>query len=211
MLGEPRLTASEPIKLQDAPAHFLEVHWLRLIELKGSEASAIEALALPDPAMIVFLRRQLIEEGLASPDMLAGEAAYQLVKAMVESFRKLGTFGQIIGKGIYLGTGLRQVILPELWADLKFDFEANAATSRGLSYSHITVEQAVTMAREGDLVSRIVTWLDRCRLEKGEALKKTLAAEARVEFGSGCTESLFNEAYKQVYQRRRGRPRASEK
>ncbi len=70
----------------------------------------MEALKHPDPAMIVFLRRQCIEEGRASPDGLAAEAAYQLVEQMIKSLRELGGSGRIIGKGIFHGTGLRQVI-----------------------------------------------------------------------------------------------------
>ena len=50
------MTARDPIKLRDAPARFLKTDWLRLMELKGSDAKAVETLSHPDPGMLVYYR-----------------------------------------------------------------------------------------------------------------------------------------------------------
>ena len=57
----------------------------------------------------------------------------------------------------------------------------------------------------------IAGWLTQHRPENGKAAKKMLAANARAEFSGDYTERAFNEAYREVYRRRRGRPRGSEK
>jgi hypothetical protein len=119
--------------------------------------------------------------------------------------------GQIIGHGIYSWTSLRQPIPPEFWPDLRFDFEANKASNHKFSYSHVTIDQDGPAGPQGDIVARIVAWLTQHRSENSKAAKKMLAANARAEFGGGYTERAFNEAYKAVYQRRRGRPSGSGK
>jgi hypothetical protein len=126
---------------------------------------------------------------------------------MIASFRELGASCQIIGDGIYSWTGLRQPIPPEFWPDLRFDFETNKASSDKFSYSHVTIDQDGAAGPQGDIVARIVAWLTQHRPENSKAAKKVLAPNARAEFGSGYTERAFNEAYREVYQRRRGRPK----
>jgi hypothetical protein len=207
------LTARDPIKLRDTPARFLKTDWLRLMVLKGSDAKAVETLSHPDPGMLVCCRHELIAAGRGGPEAQAQaqEDIYALVEKMIASFQELGASGQIIGLGIYSWTGLRQPIPPEFWPDLKFDFEANKASNDKFSYSHVTIDQDDPAGSQGDFVARIVAWLTQHRPENGKAAKKMLAADARAEFGGGYTERAFNEAYKAVYQRRRGRPGGSGK
>jgi hypothetical protein len=204
------LTARDPIKLRDAPARFLKTDWLRLMELKGSDAKALQTLSHPDPGMLAYYRRQVIAAGRGGPEAQAQEEIYALVEKMIASLQELGASGQIIGDGIYSWTGLRQPIPPEFWPDLKFAFEANKASNDKFSYSHVTIDQHDSAGSQGDIVARIVAWLTQ-QPENGKAPKKMLAADARAEFGGGYTERAFNEAYKAVYQRRRGRPKGSEK
>jgi hypothetical protein len=205
------LNARDPIKLRDAPARFLNTAWLRLMELKGSDAKAVETLSHPDPGMLVYYRRQVIAAGRGDPEAQAQEVTSALVEKMIVSFRELGASCQIIGDGIYSWTGLRQPIPPEFWPNLRFDFEANKASNDKFSYSHVNIDQDGAAGPQGDIVARIVAWLTQHRPENSKAAKKVLAPNARAEFGSGYTERAFNEAYKAVYQRRRGRPRGSEK
>jgi hypothetical protein len=205
------LTARDPIKLRDAPARFLKTDWLRLMDLKGSDAKAVETLSHPDPGMLACCRRELIAAGRGGQEALAQEDIYALVEKMIASFQELGASGQIIGHGIYAWTGLRQPIPPEFWSGLRFDFEANKASNDKFSYSHVTIDQDNPAGSQGGMVPRIVAWLTQDRPENSKAPKKMLAADARAEFGGGYTERAFNEAYREVYQRRRGRPRCSEK
>ena len=201
----------DPIKLRDAPARFLNTDWLRLMDLKGSDSQAVETLSHPDPGMLAHYRRQVIAAGRGGQEALAAEDIYALVEKMIASFQELGASDQIIGHGIYSWTSLRQPIPPEFWSDLRFDFEANKASIDEFSYSHVTIDQDDPAGSQGDIVARIVAWLTQHRPENSKAPKKMLAADARAEFGSGYTERAFNEAYREVYQHRRGRPRGSEK
>jgi hypothetical protein len=138
---ERRLTARDPIKLRDAPARFLNTAWLRLMDLKGSDAKAVETLSHPDPGMLAYYRRQVIAAGRGGQEALAQEDISALAETMITSFRELGASGQIIGHGIYSWAGLRQPIPLELWPDLRFDFEANKASDDEFSYSHVTIDQ----------------------------------------------------------------------
>jgi hypothetical protein len=95
--------------------------------------------------MLVYYRRQVIAAGRGGQKALAAEDIYSLVEKMVASFRELGASGQIIGHGIYSWTGLRQPIPPELWPDLRFDFEANKASIDKFSYSHVIIDQDPTI------------------------------------------------------------------
>jgi hypothetical protein len=111
------------------------------MELKGSDAKAVETLSDPDPGMLAYCRRQVIAAGRGGPEALAAENIYALAEKMIASFRELGASCQIIGDGIYSWTGLRQPIPPEFWPDLRFDFEANKASNNKFSYSHVTIDQ----------------------------------------------------------------------
>jgi predicted RNase H-like nuclease len=82
------LTARDPIKLRDAPARFLKTDWLRLMELKGSDAKAVETLSHPDPGMLVYYRRQVIAAGRGGPEALAAEDIYALVEKMIASLQE---------------------------------------------------------------------------------------------------------------------------
>jgi hypothetical protein len=181
------------------------------MELKRSDAKALETLSHPDPGMLAYYRRQVIAAGRGGQEAQAQEDISTLAEKTIASFRELGASGQIIGYGLNSWTRLSQPIPPELWSDLRFDFEANKASNDKFSYSHVTIDQDGPSGHQGDIVARIVAWLTQHRPENSKAAKKMLAADARAEFGSGYTERAFNEAYKAVYQRRRGRPRGSEK
>jgi len=92
----------DAINLRDAPGRFLSDDWLRLVQLKGSESGAIEALA-PEPGLIGYLRGELIAEGEGSAEVQAAEEASKLAQKMITNLQALGASGQIIGKGIYSG------------------------------------------------------------------------------------------------------------
>lgn len=205
------MTVRDPIKLRDAPGRFLKTDWLCLVESKGSEAKAIEALSHPNPAVRVYIRRQMIADGRGGPETRAEEDIYLLIETMIASFRQLGASGRLIAQGISSLTGLHQPIPSELWSNLKFDFEADKASNNEFSYSHVTINQNDPADSQEDVVARIIAWLTQHRPEKGKTPKKTLAAGARAEFGDDYKERAFNEAYSRVYQHRRGRPRGSEK
>ncbi len=205
------MTVRDPIKHRDTPARFLKKDWLCLVDSKRSEAKAIEALSHPDPAFLVYTRREGIAGGRSGPKGQAQEEIFALVEKMIASYRELGASGRLIAQGISSLTGLRQSIPSEFWSNLRFDFEANKASNDKFSYSHVTINENDLADSQEDVVARMIAWLTQHRPEKGKALKKMLAAGARAEFGDDYKERAFNEAYSRVYQHRRGRPRGSEK
>jgi hypothetical protein len=88
-----------------------------------------------------YYRPLVIADGHGGPEAQAEEDISALAEQMIASFRELGASGQFIGHGIYSWTSLRQPIPPELWSNLRFDFEANKASNDEFSYSHVTVDQ----------------------------------------------------------------------
>ena len=201
----------EAVSLKDAPARFLNVDWDRLVELKGSESQAIEALSKPDPAALVHIRREVIARGRDGAKARAEEVIFLLVEKMIADFRALATSGQIAGAGIFSGTGLRQVIPPELWSGLRLDFNSGAANGAGFSYSFIQIEETRPGSHADEPVATLVAWLRRRQSDNGVESKKKLEAAAQKEFADAFRVRAFNDAYKQVYERPRGRPRGTEK
>jgi len=57
--------------------------------------------------------------------------------------------------------------------------------------------------------TKLVAWFEQRRSEIGGEPKKTIAEAAKQHFKSDYRERSFNEAYKRVYQRSRGRPARS--
>jgi len=202
---------AEAVSLKDAPARFLNVDWGRLVELKGSEAKAIETLSKPDPAALVHIRREVIADGQGGAKARAEEEIFSLVEKMIADFRALATSGQIAGQGIHSGTGLRQIIPSELWSGLQFDFSGGAASGAGFSFSFVMIEEARPRSDANELVATLVAWLQQRQLESGVEPRKVLEGAAKKEFVSSFRAREFSEAYKRVYERSRGRPRRSEK
>ena len=93
------MTTRDPIKLRDAPARFLNTDWLRLMDLKGSGAKALETLSRPDPGMLAYYRRQVIAAGRGGPEAQAQEDISVLAEKMIASFLELGASGQITATG----------------------------------------------------------------------------------------------------------------
>jgi hypothetical protein len=116
-----RLMMGDTISLRNAPGHFVTQDWLRLVQLKGSESGAIDALSRPEPSIIVSYRRQSIAEGKGSAEAWVAEEAARLAQKIIVDMRALAALGRIFGHGTYSGTGLRQPIPSELWPGLTFD------------------------------------------------------------------------------------------
>lgn len=205
------MTVGKPIKLVDAPARFLGGDLARLVELTGSGAKALEALSDPDPGILVLLRREIIAEGRGGSQAQREEEIYAQVEKMIADFKKLGAEQRIAASGICSATGLRQVIPPELWDGLKYDFVAGAArpprgSRSGFSYTFIEIQETRSEADADDLLASLVEWLAQRRANAGVEPKKVLAEAAKAEFASAFRVRIFNEAYRQVYGRSRGRP-----
>jgi hypothetical protein len=204
------LSHDGPIKLGEAPARFFADDWERLALLKGGEAKALEVLDNPDPGILVFYRRQSLENGRGTPAdraaAMAEEEADVLVHRLHDGLRALGSEGRVIASGLFAGTGLRQAIPAELWALAKVGFGAGAVASNGFVYHNVTVEPAATPVDVENVVAAMSAWLGRRRAGRGNELKQILQHAARKEFGDAFTVRAFNIAYTACYKRTRGRP-----
>ena len=79
----------------------------------------------------------------------------------------------------------------------------------GGGYNFIAIRIATASGIEhqkSDVSTRIAEWLAERRTRQVE-LKKTLLDAACRKFGDDCTTRVFDAAYRQVYGRKRGRPR----
>ena len=198
------------VALGDGPARYLADAWSRLVELEGGEADALEALDHPDSGFLVNLRREGLSSGAGSVESRQrskkDEEAYGLTEKIREGLRHLGADGRLLGTGLFVGTGQRQDIPPELWANAKFEFASGRLMSGKFEYHVVTLREPEGSAAENDLDITIRDWLSDRRLQLGDEKKSALQAAARVAFGDAFTVRAFNTAYSAVYERKRGRP-----
>jgi len=116
--------------------------------------------------------------------------------------------GRLNGEGIFSGTGQHQSIPTKIWPELILNFETGEAKGKIGCYFHVLISEP---AARVDLQSRIVRWLKKRLLGVGPELKKELDHAARAEFGETHQVRAFNDAYSEVYQHERGRPKQSKK
>ncbi|PZR86663.1 MAG: hypothetical protein DLM68_09445, partial [Hyphomicrobiales bacterium] len=106
----------------------------------------------------------------------------------------------------YFGTGQRQAIPRELWPALAFDFNTGTARGAGFSYSFVVIEETRSESGAGELLASLVAWLRRRQSKASDEPKKLLQEAAKKEFATAFRVRIFNDAYKEVYGRSRGRP-----
>jgi len=206
----PAAQDAAPVALGDAPAVFVADAFARLAALKGGAAAALQALDHPDPAFLVFYRREALRQGLEPPAglrELAAEEANQLAEALIADFRRLGAEGRLTASGVFAASGMRQPIAAELWPMARIEFAAGRMTSGALAYHGVTIRAAGARLGSTEPAEVVRTWLGKRRREKGEELRKTLVEAARRELGEAFTVRRFDAAYAALYERKRGRPK----
>ena len=203
-------TDAAVVPLRQAPSRFVADAWSRLVSLTGNEAEAVEALNRPDPGFITYYRRQALSFGVMSAiqrqKAQTDEEIWQLTQEILDSLRNLGLHGRFLSTGLFIGTGLRQDIPPELWANATFEFGSGRLVSGKFEYHTVTLRETETSLAEDDLENAIREWLVDRRVRRGDEKKSPLQAAARDAFGDGFTVRVFNAAYSAVYERKRGRP-----
>ena len=200
------------VALRDAPARFFADDWAELVKFAGSAAGAQEILAQPEPGIIGFYRQQNLERGyFPSAERAEQEnlvAAQTLAEALREAVKEDLIAGCLNGEGIFSGTGQHQSIPTIIWPDLTLNFETGEASGKIGCYSYLVISEP---AARVDRKSQIVDWLKKRLLGIGPELKKELDYAARAEFGEAHQVRAFNDAYSEVYQHERGRPKQSRK
>ena len=67
--------------------------------------------------------------------------------------------------------------------------------------------EAAERPRASELLESVIDWM-RARMVEGKSRRKILEHEAKTHFGDMLTDRIFDAAYKVVFNRSRGRPRA---
>jgi hypothetical protein len=198
------------IALPAVPEFFFDQDkWKELISRLGGREKALQRISYPDHAALVLMRRQVAEEQSAiGTKAREEEAVYRLGQSLVERFRAQLISGEYVATG-FQPPSIECVTIPaELHRKLIFNFEEGIALGGGFNFTAIWIATAPDIERQkSDVSTRIVGWLAERGSRQGEELKKTLLDAACRKFGDECTTRVFDTAYRQVYGRKRGRPR----
>lgn len=198
------------IALPAVPEYFFDQDkWKELISRLGDRERALHRISNPDPAALVLVRRQLVEEQSAiGTKAREEEAGYCLCHSLREKFRAQLISGQYVATGFQPPSIVRVIIPSELHRKLNFNFEEDVAMGGGYNFIAIRIATASGIEHQkSDVSTRIAEWLAERRTRQVEELKKTLLDAACRKFGDDCTTRVFDAAYRQVYGRKRGRPR----
>jgi len=205
-IGDP----NHGIALAAVPEHlFDQDKWNELVSSLGSREKALHRISHPDPAALVYMRRQVAQQqSVAGAKAREEERICSLIQNFTQEFGALLLNGQYVATGFQPPSIERVTIPPELWRDLTLDFEDGIGRGYGYIFTHIRIAKITGISRQGfDVSARLAAWLIERRARQGSELRKTLVEVAYREFGDEFTIRVFDAAYRQVYGRRRGRPR----
>jgi hypothetical protein len=203
------------VPLREAPVRFLASEWARLVELTGSEAGALEILTNPTPGMLSNYRQEAIEHGSGSPEDKAkwkkGAEIDQLAKATTAELKAMLASGQLVGFGIFSLTDRPQKASSKIWMGLHLDFQNSKATApegKG-SYSDVTIGKGASPRASDELVASISAWLTKRLTENGSEKRVALMEHARTKYDARFRITAFDQAFREVYGHKRGRPTGS--
>ena len=205
-IGDP----NHGIPLAAVPEHFFDQDkWNDVVSSLGSREEALRRIGHPDHVIVVHTRRQVAQQqSAAGAKAREAERICNLIQRLTQEFGALLLDGQYVATGFQPPSIERVTIPPELWRDLTLDFEYGIGRGCGYTFIHIRIPKVPDIPRQGsDVSGRLVAWLIERRARHGSELKKTLVEVAFREFGDEFTIRRFDAAYRQVYRRRRGRPR----
>jgi hypothetical protein len=121
------------IALPAVPDYFFDLDkWKELVSRLGSRQKALHLISHPDPAALVFIRRQVAEQQNAiSAKAREAEAVYRLGQSLVEKFRVQLISGEYVATGFQPPSIERVTIPAELHRELNFNFEDGVAKAVG--------------------------------------------------------------------------------
>jgi hypothetical protein len=197
------------IPLKNVPDHFFDLErWNELAAAHGREG-ALESISRPEPGLLTYYRMEVAK--LNSADAAKArqqQRLFELGQSLIRDFKAMLVKGQLNATGIQPPSIERVQIPSELWAELTPDFERETAVSQHYRFLRVSISVAKDDAdKEVDLVQRCTEWLRGRKTTNGVELKKILRADAEKRFGAAVTVRMFDEAYRLVYRRTRGRPR----
>jgi hypothetical protein len=198
------------IPLVAVPEHFFDQDkWNEVVSSLGSREKALHRISHPDHVTVVYMRRQVAQQqSAAGAKAREEERICDLIQSLMQEFGALLLNDQYVPTG-FQPPSIERVTIPlELRRDLTLDFEDGIGRGCGYTFTHIRIAKVTDIPRQGsDVSGRLAAWLVQRRARQGPELKKSLVEVARHEFGDEFTVRGFDAAYRQVYRRRRGRPR----
>lgn len=203
------------VRLREAPARFFADSWSTLVFLKKGEGQALAALGQRNTGHLVYMGIQAIQSGAMSSEREQKardeQKAYNLIQGLFADLQRFAADGRLIGSGLFAGTGKRQDIPSELWADAEIEFTKDRVASGKFEYRSMRVREPETPPAQSDPIERIHEWLEERRHQRVAEKKLELLGAAREAFGDTCTVRAFNAVYRSVYGRKRGRPQKMKK
>jgi hypothetical protein len=182
------------IPLDQAPEHFFDQKkWQSFLKFCKSRDDAICLLTSPGPRIINFYRYDPNSE-----DNRRRKLREEILKGFIV---KLAS-GEIIAKGMQPPSTEIGPIPAPIWKHLSLNFNDNTAC--GGKYEFIGIQLFNAGELPIDIVTECVDWLrDQ---NHASLLKEDLRDLARDHFGKHLKTRDFNEAYKKVCGKGRGRP-----
>jgi hypothetical protein len=208
----PRSPRSAGVPLEEAPEDFFDRdEWNEFVAGCGSRRAALRQISRPKDAFFVPTLREFAEQPTdVGAKAREREKIAQLGQRLVANFLFRLVSGKLAATGMSPPSPERIGIPAELWQKLVPDFEAGTAEGSRYFFACICITEAADVASgEVELVKRIATWLTNLREQRGDQLKKTLLHEAREVFGEEFINRVFDTGYREIYRRKRGRPRRS--
>jgi hypothetical protein len=192
--------------LSEVPERFFDpCAWAEIQSYAGQRYNALAMLSAPVPEQngdswwgpIESSEQFRIRSRIAQK---ARELAYQFRSRLCE--------GAYIAAGFFQGSASRVVVDPDLCRELWPWFATDRLCGLNLEFTHVRVMEAAERPGASELLLKsVIDWL-RARMVEGECHRKILEHEAKMHFGDILTNRIFDAAYKAVFNRSRGRPRA---
>jgi hypothetical protein len=210
--GPPQLhrSRSAGVPLEEAPEHFFDQHeWREFVSGCGSRQDALRRISYRENSSLVVLRRRVAEQPtVVGAKAREHEKIAHLGQRLVAGFLARVISGELVSTGMSPPSPARIQIPDELWLKLVPNFENGTAEGSRYFLTHIRIEAPSQVAlTEPGMVKRIGAWLANRRAQRGNEMKKTLLHAARDEFAGDFTSRAFDAAYRDIYRRKRGRPR----
>jgi hypothetical protein len=180
---------SEFIALSDTPSQFLDPKkWAELQSFANNNLIALTYINAPYP-------------GECEGPFERALRRYQVGRALLEECRRLLLQGKLIATR-RTASGKQITIPADAWINLWPLFATGRANGPGVIFEQIEIYAKNTYKLERDCIG----WLTS-HPEVATQKKASVYFEARLALGKKLSHAIFNAAYKQVFTRKRGRPR----
>jgi hypothetical protein len=199
------------IPLSEAPEHFFDqLKWHAFIAHFDAPSIALARISNP-PSYYGFYREDDTRLPMSNQAReQKTQEAFELGISLVGDFRGKLINNRIVATGVVIGSPNRALIAPEQWQKLWPNFIEDKAMGPLFEISNIQLSRNDNrQTRDAEMLERCITYLQQ-RKGHGESQRKILEPETNRYFGNDLTTRVFNEAYKKVFNKKRGRPREKE-